>query len=95
MPGYVIADVEVTNPELFEEYRKLVPATVEAYGGRYIVRGGDSEVVEGEWTPNRTVIIEFESFEQAKAWHSSEMYAGPKQMRIDSTNSSVIIVDGV
>ena len=95
MPGYVIADVEVTNPELFEEYRKLVPATVEAYGGRYIVRGGDSKVVEGEWTPNRTVIIEFESFEQAKAWHSSEMYAGPKQMRIDSTNSSVIIVDGL
>ena len=95
MPGYVIADVEVTNPELFEEYRKLVPATVEAFGGRYIVRGGSSEVVEGEWTPNRTVIIEFESFEQAKAWHSSDMYAGPKQMRIDSTNSSVIIVDGV
>ena len=95
MPAYVIADVEVTNPELFEEYRKLVPATVEAFGGRYIVRGGDSEVVEGDWTPSRTVIIEFESFEQAKAWHSSEMYAGPKQMRIDSTNSSVIIVDGL
>ena len=95
MPAYVIADVEVTNPELFEEYRKLVPATIEAYGGRYIVRGGDSEVVEGDWTPNRTVVIEFESFEQAKAWHSSEMYAGPKQMRIDSTNSSVIIVDGL
>ena len=95
MPAYVIADVEVTNPELFEEYRKLVPATVEAYGGKYIVRGGDSEVVEGDWTPSRTVIIEFESFEQAKAWHSSEMYAGPKQMRIDSTNSSVIIVDGL
>ena len=95
MPAYVIADVEVTNPELFEEYRELVPATVEAFGGKYIVRGGDSEVVEGDWTPSRTVIIEFESFEQAKAWHSSEMYAGPKQMRIDSTNSSVIIVDGL
>ena len=95
MPAYVIADVEVTNPELFEEYRKLVPATVEAFGGRYVVRGGDSEVVEGDWTPSRTVVIEFESFEQAKAWHSSEMYAGPKQMRIDSTNSSVIIVDGL
>ncbi len=95
MPAYVIADVEVTNPELFEEYRELVPATVEAFGGKYIVRGGDSEVVEGDWTPSRTVIIEFESFEQAKAWHSSQMYAGPKQMRIDSTNSSVIIVDGI
>ena len=95
MPGYVIADVEVTNMELFEEYRKLVPATIEAFGGRYIVRGGASEVVEGGWSPHRTVIIEFDSFEQAKAWHSSEEYAGPKQMRIDSTNSSVIIVDGV
>ena len=95
MAGYVIADVEVTNPELFEEYRKLVPATIEAYGGRYIVRGGASEVVEGDRTPHRTVIIEFDSFEQAKAWHSSEIYAGPKQMRIDSTNSSVIIVEGI
>ena len=95
MPAYVIADVEVTNPELFEEYRKLVPATIETFGGRYIVRGGESDVVEGEWIPHRTVIIEFESFEQAKAWHSSEEYAGPKQMRIDSTNSSVIIVDGL
>ena len=95
MPGYVIADVEVTNVELFEEYRKLVPATIESYGGKYIVRGGASEVVEGDWTPHRTVIIEFESLEQAKAWHSSEEYAGPKQMRIDSTNSSVIIVDGL
>ena len=64
-------------------------------GGKYIVRGGASEVVEGEGTPHRTVIIEFENFEKAKAWHGSDEYAGPKQMRIDSTNSSVIIVDGV
>ena len=95
MAGYVIADVEVTDAELFEKYRKLVPATIEAYGGKYIVRGGESVVAEGDWTPHRTVIIEFENFEQAKAWHGSEEYAGPKQMRIDSTNSSVIIVDGV
>lgn len=95
MAAYVIADVEVTDEALFEEYRKLVPDTIEAYGGRYIVRGGASEVVEGEWTPHRTVIIEFDDFEQAKAWHSSEVYAGPKQMRIDSTNSSVIIVEGL
>ena len=95
MPGYVIADVEVTDAAVFEEYRKLVPATIEAFGGRYIVRGGESEVVEGEWTPHRTVIIEFPSFEQAKAWHASEEYAAPKQMRIDSTNSSVIIVEGL
>ena len=95
MAGYVIADVEVTDAKLFEKYRKLVPATIEAYGGKYIVRGGESVVAEGDWTPHRTVIIEFENFEKAKAWHGSDEYAGPKQMRIDSTNSSVIIVDGV
>lgn len=95
MAAYVIADVEVTEEALFEEYRKLVPATVEAFGGRYIVRGGTSEVVEGDAMPHRTVIIEFDSFERAKAWHSSEMYAGPKQMRIGSTNSNVMIVEGL
>ena len=95
MAGYVIADVEVTDAELFEAYRKLVPATIEAYGGKYIVRGGKSEVVEGDNTPHRTVIIEFPSFEQAKAWHASEEYAHPKQMRIDSTNSNVMIVEGL
>ena len=95
MPAYVIADVEVTDEALFEKYRQLVPATVEAFGGKYIVRGGRSEVVEGDNTPHRTVIIEFPSFEQARAWHASDEYAGPKQMRIDSTNSNVIIVEGL
>lgn len=95
MAGYVIADVEVTDPELFEQYRKLVPATVEAYGGRYIVRGGATEAVEGSRTPHRTVVLEFDSFEQAQAWYNSQEYAAPKQMRIDATNSSVIIVEGI
>ena len=95
MTAYVIADVEVTDEALFEKYRELVPATIEAYGGRYIVRGGASEIVEGNNTPHRTVIIEFPSFEQAKAWHASDEYAGPKQMRIDSTNSNVMIVEGL
>ena len=95
MTAYVIADVEVTDEALFEKYRELVPATIEAYGGRYIVRGGASEVVEGNNTPHRTVIIEFPSFEQAQAWHASDEYAGPKKMRIDSTNSNVMIVEGL
>ena len=61
MAGYVIADVDVTDPELFAEYRKLVSATVEQYGGKYLVRGGETAVLEGNWTPTRTVVIEFES----------------------------------
>ena len=94
MAGYVIADVDVTDSELFAEYRKLVSATVEQYGGKYLVRGGETEVVEGDRTPHRTVVIEFESYERAKAWYHSDEYAPALKMRLDSANSSVIIVDG-
>ena len=94
MAGYVIADVDVTDPVLFAEYRKLVSATVEQYGGKYLARGGGSVVVEGDWTPSRTVVIEFESYERAKAWYHSDEYAPALKMRLDSANSSVIIVDG-
>lgn len=95
MPAYVIADVEVTDPELFAEYRELVVPTVNAYGGKYIARGGATKVLEGDRIPNRTVIIEFPSMERAKAWHGSDEYARPKDMRIRSTNSHVIIVEGL
>ena len=78
MPAYVIANVEVTDPELFAEYRELVLPTVNAYGGKYIARGGRAELLEGDRDPNRTVIIEFPSLEQAKAWHGSEEYATPQ-----------------
>ena len=95
MPAYVIADVEVTDPELFAEYRELVVPTVDAYSGRYIARGGETALLEGDRSPNRTVIIEFPSMEQAKAWHDSDEYAHPKDMRIRSTNSHVIVVEGL
>ena len=94
MAGYVMADVEITDPELFSEYQKLVSATVEKYGGRYLARGGNTEVVEGDFSPNRTVIIEFESMERAREWYNSAEYAGPKQMRFDSANSHVLLVEG-
>lgn len=95
MPAYVIANVEVTDPELFAEYRELVEPTVNAYGGKYIARGGRAEILEGDRDPNRTVIIEFPSLEQAKAWHDSDEYAHPKDMRIRATNSHVIVVEGL
>ena len=95
MPGYMIADVNVTDPEGFEEYRKLVSATIEAYGGRYLVRGGDTETVEGDWNPSRLVILEFDSVEQAKAWYYSEEYAGPKEMRHNSATTNAIFAEGI
>ena len=95
MPGYMIADVTVTDPAGFEEYRKLVSATVEAYGGRYVVRGGDVEPVEGNWNPRRLVILEFDSVERAKQWYYSQEYAGPKDMRHRSATTNAIFVEGV
>ncbi len=95
MPAYVIADVEVTDPELFAEYRELVVPTVNAYGGKYIARGGETAVLEGDRAPNRTVIIEFPSMERAKAWHGSDEYAHPKDMRIRATISNVIVTEGL
>ena len=95
MSAYVIAEVEVTDPETFEEYRKLVPPTIEAFGGRYVVRGGAVGSLEGGWQPKRMVVIEFDDTECAKAWHDSELYAPAKALREASTNTRMIVVDGV
>lgn len=95
MAGYMIADVTVTDPEGFEEYRKLVSATIEAYGGRYVVRGGATETVEGEWNPSRLVVLEFDSVERAKAWYYSEEYAEPKEMRHNSATTNAIFAEGI
>ncbi len=95
MAGYMIADVNVTDPAGFEEYRKLVSATIEVYGGRYLVRGGAVEPVEGNWNPSRLVILEFDSVERAKEWYYSEEYAGPKTMRHNSATTNATFVEGV
>lgn len=95
MAAYVIVDVNVTDPETFDRYRQQVPPTIEAYGGRYIVRGGAMETVEGDWSPKRVVVLEFPSVEQAKAWWSSEEYREPKALRQKSADTQMIIVEGV
>ena len=94
MSAYIIAEVEVTDPETFEEYRKLVPPTIEAFGGRYMVRGGAIDSLEGDWQPTRLVVIEFDDAERAKAWHGSELYAPAKALREASSNTRMIVVDG-
>ena len=95
MAGYVIAEVTVTDPAGFGEYQQQVSATIAAYGGRYLVRGGTTEPVEGEWNPSRLVIVEFDSVAQAKAWYYSEEYAGPKALRQASADTKVLFVEGV
>ena len=95
MPAYIIADLDVTDPAGFEEYRKVVPATIEKYGGRYLVRGGAMETLEGDWPWKRVVVLEFPSLEQAKRWYNSEEYRDPKALRFKTAKTKVILVDGV
>ena len=94
MSAYVIAELDITDPEKFAEYRGLVPATIEQYGGKYLARGGSVEVLEGDWNPARIVILEFESTEQAKKWIDSDEYTPVKQIRFESANTNVVLVEG-
>ncbi|MEK6244230.1 MAG: DUF1330 domain-containing protein [Pseudomonadota bacterium] len=95
MAAYVIAEVNVTDPGLYDEYRKLVPATVEKYGGRFAVRGGKVESKEGGWAPARFVVLEFPTMEQARKWYHSPEYAPALALRLKAANAKVILVEGV
>ena len=95
MAGYVIVDIEVTDPVQYEDYKKLAAATVAAYDGRYVVRGGTAETLEGDWTPKRVVVLEFPTVERAKEWWDSEDYRPAKSMRHAAATSRMIVVEGV
>ena len=94
MSAYVVAEVEVTNPAVYEDYRKLVPATIAKYGGKYLVRGGTVEVKEGGWTPKRLVVLEFASMDQAQKWYHSPEYAPALAIRLKAARSKVLLVEG-
>ena len=95
MAAYVIVDLTVTDLPTMEEYRQQVPATVAKYGGRFLVRGGAHQTIEGDWKPNRVVVLEFPSMEQAKRWYDSEEYRAPKAMRLRAGRANLIMVEGV
>jgi uncharacterized protein (DUF1330 family) len=95
MSAYVIVDIVVHDQKTYDEYKQLAPATVAAYGGKYLARGGKTEVLEGDWTPKRLVILEFPSLEQANYWFNSPEYAHPKDMRRLSTRTNMVVLDGV
>jgi uncharacterized protein (DUF1330 family) len=94
MPGYVIADIDVHDPEHYPEYTSRVPATLEPFGGRFIVRGGTTETLEGSWSPKRLVVLEFPSVEQARAWYESEIYREPKALRQRYSTGTLLLVEG-
>ena len=94
MPAYLIVDLTVTDPGAFEEYRRQVPATLQRYGGRYLVRGGAHERLEGDWKPNRIVVIEFPTKDAARQWYDCEEYRGPKALRQRAAVTNLILVEG-
>jgi len=94
MSAYIIVEIDVQDPIGYEEYKKLAGPTVEARGGKYIVRGGRTEVLEGDWRPKRIVVLEFPSMEKAKEWLDCEEYREPRKMRHATAKTNMILVEG-
>jgi uncharacterized protein (DUF1330 family) len=95
MAAYVVVDVEITDLEKFKVYSGLSPGIIKQFGGKYVVRAGSTETVEGNWYPGRLVIVEFENMEQLRKWYNSTEYSGPKSLRHESANSNLIFVEGI
>jgi uncharacterized protein (DUF1330 family) len=95
VPAYVVVSVDVHDAERYADYIEQAPESIARHGGRYLARGGRTEVLEGDWDPNRFVILEFPRFEDAKAWWASEEYADAKALRHATATSRMILVDGL
>ena len=94
MSAYVIVDIDVHDPAGFEEYRRQVPASLAKHGGRFVVRGGAFQVLEGSWAPKRLVVLEVPSVEQARRWYDSEDYRPLKASRMKTSAANLILVEG-
>ena len=94
MPAYIIVEISINDPEQYEEYKKLTPASVAAFGGKFIVRGGKTETLEGKWDPERIVVLEFPDEDKAKQWWSSELYAPAKALRQRIADTKMLLVAG-
>jgi uncharacterized protein (DUF1330 family) len=95
MSAYVIVEIDIVDPTGYEEYKQLASATVEKYGGKYIVRGGAVETLEGDWKPKRIVVLQFGSMQRAKDWLDCEEYREPRKMRHRTARTRMVVVEGV
>jgi uncharacterized protein (DUF1330 family) len=95
MPAYIVVQISIHDPVTYERYMKIAPPSIAAYGGRYIVRGGPNEVLEGSWQPKRLVVLEFSSMEQARAWWDSPEYAPAKAIRQRSADTEMLLIPGI
>jgi uncharacterized protein (DUF1330 family) len=95
MPAYVIVETNITDPEQYDQYKDASPSAVAAGGGRFLVRGGELAVLEGDWQPSRLVMLEFEDLAAAKRWYESEVYQKAKQLREGAAHMRMVAVQGV
>ena len=95
MPAYVIAETDVHDAEQYERYKTAAPATIAAHGGRYVARGGELDVLEGDWDPARLVILEFDDIETARRWYRSPEYQEAKQLREGAVTMRLVAVEGL
>jgi uncharacterized protein (DUF1330 family) len=95
MPAYVIVEIDIHDTSLYEEYKKLAPSSIAAYGGKYLARGGACEILEGNWLPKRLVILEFESRARAKQWWESPEYSDAKGLRQKCASTKMIVIEGL
>jgi len=95
MPAYLIVNIVVKDPETYEQYKKGVPPYIAKYGGEYLARGGKCEVMEGDWTPSRLVLVRFPDAAAAKAFLDDPGYAPIRELRLTSTKSDTVILEGI
>lgn len=94
MKAYVIVEVSITDQIIYEEYKKLTPAAIAAFEGKFIVRGGRTETLEGDWQPERMVVVEFPSVDKARAWWHSDQYAKARAIRQHSAHTKMLLIEG-
>jgi uncharacterized protein (DUF1330 family) len=95
MPAYLVVQVDIKDPMTYDRYKTLAPPSIAQYGGRYLARGGSTQILEGTWSPSRLVILEFPSMERARAWWESPEYAEAKALRQSCTATEMLLVDGL
>ncbi|HEY4937190.1 MAG TPA: DUF1330 domain-containing protein [Puia sp.] len=94
MPAYVIVEVSIHDHNEYEEYKKLTPAAIAAFNGKFIVRGGQTITLEGNWNPERIVVLEFPTVERANEWWNSELYTKAKKIKQRAAKTKMIVVEG-
>ena len=95
MPAYVIVQIDIHDADTYARYRELAPPSIAAYGGRYPVRGGHTEVLEGSWKPERLVVLEFPDADAARAWWASPEYAEAKALRQSCADAEMLLAEGM